>query len=90
MKNCNKEHLCSCGKATHYPHETGKSGCTRRISSITPIRNAEKVNTHQEWQVGDHSVSDYTLKEQRGYRQYECGCWTRARESTNSLPDEFG
>ena len=90
MNNCNEEHLCNCGTASETPHETGTLGCTRQMSDITPVRNIDKINTHQEWKVGDHSVSDYTLKWQRGYRQYDCGCWARAEGSTNSLPDEFG
>ena len=88
MKDCKKKHLCNCGTATKNPHETGKLGCTRSMAEFSPVRDPGKANTHQEWWMGNHSISGYTLKWQRGYRQYSCGCWARGRESTNSLPDE--
>ena len=85
---CEKKHFCSCGTSTHTPHEVGEGGCTRSMAELHPVRNPEKANTHEEWWMGNHSISDYTLEWQRGYRQYDCGCWARGRESTNSLPDE--
>jgi hypothetical protein len=86
---CTAKHLCNCGVATHAPHDTGQNGC-QRVMAKPPMHKPENAGTHSEWDIGTHSVSDYTLKWQRGYRQYSCGCWTKAKESTNSLPDEFG
>lgn len=86
---CLKPHQCHCGLGPLSPHEIGDGGCQRKMAEA-PIHHPEEDDPHREWEVGGGFVSDYTLREQRGYVKHTCGCWSKASESTNSLPDNFG
>ena len=80
------EHSCNCGTGKGSPHETGKDGCMRFMTS-SPIPCEDDM-----WEVGHpdnvHKINNYNLRQQRGYHQHPCGCWSRQEGSTNSLPDE--
>lgn len=73
------DHRCSCGTATHTPHETGTCGCVRHMTE------APEVRPDGRWFVDGHEMTDCTLRQQRGYHQHDCGCWSRWRGSTNSV-----
>lgn len=77
---------CHCGTATHAPHETGTHGCKRFV-----VEPPKLVGKHPElgcdmWDTGDgQPITDYTLRQQRGYHQHEDGTWTRWAGSENSI-----
>lgn len=64
------DHTCHCGGLNH-AHQTGERGCLR-VMTVPPEKQGDSY-----WRVGGHSITDYTLKEQRGYYQHPCGCWSR-------------
>lgn len=78
---------CHCGTATETPHETGTCGCQRFVVPA-PV----KVGSHPDlgcdmWITHEDitAITDYTLREQRGYHLHEGGQWTRWNGSSNSL-----
>ncbi len=76
---CTAPHTCHCGTATHTPHETATHGCVRVIT-VPPIPSG----THEilgcpMWEVDGHRLTDFTLRQQRGYYQHPCGCWSKAQ-----------
>lgn len=73
------DHQCSCGTATHTPHETGTCGCVRYMTEAPAVRPDDR------WFVDGHEITDYTLRQQRGYHQHDCGCWSRWPGSENSI-----
>lgn len=83
--NCKETHKCYCGTARPAPHSIGSNGCTRLMTK-TPTWIGG--GGWHEWEVSGHTLSAYCLKHQRGYFKHDCGCWSRAAESSNSLPDE--
>lgn len=75
------DHTCNCGMAKHAPHRAGEGGCMR--SMTTPPR---KVSCEDDrWMVDGHNITGYSMREQRGYHQHPCGCWSRSPESENSI-----
>lgn len=78
-KKC--KHLCYCGTGSTTPHVVGEGGCVRFLTKA-PVPDGDG------WVVDGHHITNYTLKHQRGYHQYECGCWSRWPGSTNLLSDE--
>lgn len=80
------EHLCHCGIASTHPHVTGENGCKRRmVNTPTPTVKSKTLGCEM-WDTGPGGVvTDYTLRDQRGYSQHACGCWSRAGDSTNSI-----
>lgn len=76
---CKSKHICYCGTADHTPHEIGQDGCVRRMEE--PPINMENGY----WRVGMHDITDFTLRQQRGYHQHECGCWSSWKDSVNSI-----
>jgi hypothetical protein len=51
--------------------------------STTGDRNYDR------WLVDGVDITGYTLREQRGYHQHPCGCWSRSPGSSNSVdPDD--
>ena len=87
MSICNKKHLCWCGMSEQTPHEVGKNGC-QRFMTTSPEPAGDDPVLGKMWRVDGHVITDYTLRQQRGYSQNDCGCWQRWAGSTNSLPDE--
>ena len=77
--SCKHDHACHCGTATHAPHETGTEGCVRYMTEAPEPKPGER------WYVDGHEITDYTLKQQRGYHQHPCGCWSRWPGSSNSI-----
>ena len=68
---CVSDHICTCGTANHTPHEIGKDGCVRYLTEAPALRPDDH------WFVDDAEITDYTLRQQRGYYQHDCGCWSR-------------
>lgn len=80
---CTEQHTCSCGCAPYYPHEVGKDGCVHRMELLRlPVATGEDFYA---WEVAGTKITDYTLRQQRGYRQHACGCWSHWNDSKNSL-----
>jgi hypothetical protein len=80
FKRQEHEHNCYCGgiEVTH-PHNVGIRGCLR-IMVIPP-----EALEDDRWYVDGQVITGYTLREQRGYRQHPCGCWSRHEGSENSI-----
>lgn len=64
------DHRCYCGTGDKTPHEAEKNGCVRRL--VDPPDFTE-------------GVTEYVYRQQRGYFQHPCGCWSRSPDSVNSL-----
>ena len=65
------DHKCYCGTSEIFGHETGQDGCARFMTDAPEIKEGESI--------------DYPYKQQRGYHQHPCGCWSRWPCSINSL-----
>lgn len=65
------DHTCHCGTANTTPHETGKCGCIRFMTDAPALEDGQTI--------------EYPYKQQRGYHQHPCGCWSRWDGSKNSL-----
>lgn len=79
------DHKCYCGTATHAPHETATCGCVRFITeSPVPSGTHETLGCPM-WEVGGRRITDFTLRQQRGYWQHPCGCWSTHGASDNSI-----
>lgn len=81
-----REYQCYCGTGATTPHYVGTQGCVREIV------NAPRPTKEGDWEVEEgeefQTISEYTMKQQRGFEQHECGGWSRWPRTTNSLPDE--
>lgn len=76
---CAQPHTCHCGTSTvQGGHSVGQSGCVRRLVEAPIPEGADH------WIVEGRRVTDFTLREQRGYSRHFCGCWSRWPESRNS------
>ena len=74
--------ICHCGTASHTPHEVGMDGCCRYL-----VDAPRKVESRC-WLVGGKLLTDFTLRQQRGYSMHSSGNWSRSPGSVNSLQDE--
>lgn len=72
------DHTCNCGTAEG-THETGTRGCIRFMTEAPAVRPDNR------WFVDGEEITDYTLREQRGYYQHDCGCWSRWPGTDNSI-----
>jgi len=78
---CDHAHICGCGTASQSPHLIGELGCVRfMVKAPRPVSCAD-----DRWIVDGQNVTGYTLRDQRGYYQHPCGCWSRSPGSTNSI-----
>ena len=75
---CNNDHDCYCGTGKGTPHKTGEDGCVRFMVE-------DPINYHGKWIVNGIEITDFTLREQRGYCEHVCGCWSRWPGSKNSI-----
>lgn len=75
------DHSCHCGTASRAPHETGTLGCVRFITE-SPVHVPP-----DRWLVDGGEITDFTLRQQRGYHRHPCGCWSRWPGSSNSIED---
>jgi hypothetical protein len=73
------DHSCHCGTGNNEPHEISKDGCVRLMEE-SPVKLPDG-----KWLVHGHAITDFTLRQQRGYHRHTCGCWSRSPESTNSI-----
>lgn len=74
----NHDHTCHCGTGPE-SHSTGEGGCVRFMTKApVPLPN-------NWWLLDLEEVTDFTLREQRGYHQHPCGCWSRWPGSVNSI-----
>jgi hypothetical protein len=65
------DHRCYCGTATqNEPHQIGDNCCQRFMTDPPDYSDG---------------TTEYTYKEQRGYHQHPCGCWSRWEGSENSI-----
>lgn len=78
---CNETHLCNCGTASKTPHQVGKDGCERYMTR-PPKKTGDGM-----YKVDGSTITEFTLRQQRGYSEQPCGCWSRWSGSVNSLPD---
>jgi hypothetical protein len=78
------DHSCGCGTSeSDHGHEVGHIGCVRRMTDApTPME-------HGQWLVGGSLITDFTLRQQRGYYQHPCGCWSKSPGSINSLEGDW-
>ena len=72
-------HSCTCGMAEQTPHEVGTHGCVRYMTEAPAVRPDDH------WLVDGETITGYTLRQQRGYWQHPCGCWSRWVGSDNSI-----
>lgn len=80
--------ICHCGTATHSPHVVGENGCVRFITDAPqPFADDPELN-HPMWLVDGQLITDFTLRQQRGYHQHENGQWSRWGGSVNSISDD--
>lgn len=87
INNCTASHPCHCGYGKTTPHETGEDGCVRFVT-VPPDPAPDDPRLGKMWLVTGSVITDFTLRQQRGYSEHPCGCWTTHGESNNSLPDE--
>ena len=80
LTNCPHSHPCHCGTAVETPHESGEKGCSRKFETKPLIEFA-----NDRWFIHGHLITGFTLRSQRGYEQYPCGCWTHWDDSINSI-----
>lgn len=70
MMKSKHNHICYCGaNLKSTGHEIGHNGCQRYMVEPPDLTLATL----------------FIYKEQRGYRQHDCGCWSRWIGSSNSL-----
>jgi hypothetical protein len=72
------DHACHCGTELE-PHSTGEGRCVRRI-----VASPEKLQ-NDFWRVDGQEITGYSMREQRGFYQHPCGCWSRWPGSKNSI-----
>lgn len=75
------DHSCHCG-GEPMTHHTGVGRCLRFMTEAPVL--APPTTIGDRWIVDGHEITDYTLREQRGYYQHPCGCWSRWFGSSNS------
>lgn len=85
---CQELHECGCGGVATFPpfHNIGSFGCYRYMT--TPPKECGNHETLgcQTWEVeGQVGITDFTLRQQRGYHQHKCGCWSTHGDSFNSI-----
>lgn len=78
MSGCSQRHVCYCGTCPDVPHETGFGGCVRRMEPAPEL-------VEDGWLVEGFFITDSTLRQQRGYHQHGCGCWSSWAASVNSI-----
>lgn len=71
MSEIKHDHSCYCGCGFETPHLIGTRGCLRFMTNPPELKPGETL--------------DYPYKQQRGYHQHPCGCWSRWPSSLNSL-----
>jgi len=71
-------HECNCG-GIKFRHSVGDKGCYRQMEAA-PIKVGENL-----WKVNGRTVTDWVLRNQRGYHQHNCGCWSSHGDSNTSL-----
>jgi hypothetical protein len=91
--------VCSCGGVSTSHHPLGENGCFRyhvTDSNELPTnrRLAEGVGGEVStwvWDIGGHTITEYTLLYQRNYSQHDNGEWSRpkTKDSTNSLEGDW-
>jgi hypothetical protein len=74
------EHICNCGGAGLL-HDVGHDGCYRQMAVISP----QPAHGADMWRVDKRVITGYTMREQRGYYQHDCGCWSHLSDSVNSI-----
>jgi len=82
------DHSCGCGTTKVFPHNIGENGCQRFMTSAPQpiIQTVEDFRRDGKmWKVREEILTDYSLRHQRGYFQHPCGCWSRWRDSSNSI-----
>lgn len=85
------DHTCHCAYGKSEPHTIGQDGCVRTLVNAPTIISLSTTGdrNYDRWLVDGVDVSWFTLKEQRGYHQHPCGCWSRSPGSFNSVdPDD--
>jgi hypothetical protein len=78
---------CNCGGGLGLNHTLGTDGCLREKVHAKP----RKISGEDDrWFVDGHTITGFTLTQQRGYYLHDYGSWSRPKdhESTNSLLDE--
>lgn len=85
MNTPTHDHACNCGTATHTPHEIATYGCVRTMTEAPKPAGLHDWLKCQMWEVDGHIITDTSLREQRGYWQHPCACWSRSPGSTNSI-----
>lgn len=82
------KYICYCGTASETPHEVETRGCQRVKCEAPKPAGFHPILGCQMWDVGDGEgleITDFTLRQQRGYDQHPCGNWSRCPGSTNSI-----
>lgn len=81
------DHSCHCGTADVTPHKINTRGCVRFMTAAPePMDDLHaELNAVDRWCVDGQEITGYTMRDQRGYFQHPCGCWSRHEGSTNSI-----
>jgi hypothetical protein len=83
---CSQKHECQCGGIDH-PHTISETGCFRYMTESPILAGKHPELGCDTWKMPDEdgAITDFTLRQQRGYHQHECGCWSRSEGSFNSV-----
>ena len=77
---CQDLHECGCGGgvATFPPlHTIGSFGYYRYMTTPPKECGTHETLDCPTWEVGGIAgITDFTLRQQRGYHQHKCGCWS--------------
>jgi hypothetical protein len=88
-----KSHLCYCGGVKENPegkgHATGTGLCFREFCQAPqPAGKHKTISDCQMWLVDGTRITDFTMRQQRGYHRHSCGCWSRSKSgSINSIEE---
>lgn len=86
--------LCHCGGGARTPHSVGVDKCFRyHVTDHSELPRNFRIDDRGFLilDVGTNTITDYTLKQQRGYSEDKCGNWTRpkSKDSVNSLQGDW-
>ena len=79
------DHTCHCGTASATPHETREQGCVRHMVDTPTLVTQNTDPDANRWLVEGSEITEFSMKQQRGYHKHPCGCWSRWPGSSKSI-----
>ena len=94
MNRSESKIICSCGGGARTPHDIGINGCARyRVTKTNELPTKFRIDERGflVCDVGNNTITDYTLRQQRGYSEHKCGNWScpKSKDSINSLTGDW-